>query len=233
MLPFLDEHEVRKHLQWDALIAAMEDALIEFSAGGVVVRQGAGGPECIVIVPTRRAAGGAKVLTLPKGHPDEGETPEQAALREVREETGVEAHVVGFLDDVRYFYQRDGRRISKVVSFFLLEHVAGDPESHVDDEIDTAGSISQAAQLCLDVGATEVYASAIHPVLSGEAVTRLKESALREIVVTNSIWVPAAKRFDKLTILSIGPLLGETIQRIHTGASVSATYRTQESLVPL
>jgi 8-oxo-dGTP pyrophosphatase MutT (NUDIX family) len=110
----------------------------EFSAGGVVVRQGAGGPECIVIVPTRRAAGGAKVLTLPKGHPDEGETPEQAALREVREETGVEASVVGFLDDVRYFYQRDGRRISKVVSFFLLEHVAGDPESHVDDEIDTA-----------------------------------------------------------------------------------------------
>jgi len=103
----------------------------------------------------------------------------------------------------------------------------------VDDEIDTAGSITQAAQLCLDLGATEVYASAIHPVLSGEAVPRLRESALREIVVTNSISVPAAKRFDKLTILSVGPLLGETIQRIHTGASVSATYRTQESLVTL
>ena len=56
---------------------------------------------------------------------------------------------------------------------------------------------------------------------------------MREIVVTNSIPVPTAKRIDKLTVLSVGPLLGETIQRIHTGASVSATYRTQESLVTL
>jgi ribose-phosphate pyrophosphokinase len=114
----------------------------------------------------------------------------------------------------------------------LIGSVEGRQAIIVDDEIDTAGSITQAAQLCLDLGATEVYASAIHPVLSGEAVPRLRESALREIVVTNSISVPAAKRFDKLTILSVGPLLGETIQRIHTGASVSATYRTQESLVP-
>jgi ribose-phosphate pyrophosphokinase len=115
----------------------------------------------------------------------------------------------------------------------LIGSVEGRQAIIVDDEIDTAGSITQAAQLCLDLGATEVYASAIHPVLSGEAVPRLRESALREIVVTNSISVPPAKRFDKLTILSVGPLLGETIQRIHTGASVSATYRTQESLVPL
>ena len=110
----------------------------EFSAGGVVVRRVTGGPECVVIVPTRRAAGGSKVLTLPKGHPDDGESPEQAALREVLEETGVEARVVEQLEDVRYFYQRDGRKISKVVAFFLLEHVAGDPEVHVDDEVELA-----------------------------------------------------------------------------------------------
>ncbi len=110
----------------------------EFSAGGVVVRQGPDGPECVVIVPTRRAAGGDKVLTLPKGHPDDGESPEQAALREVLEETGVQARVVEHLDEVRYFYQRDGRKISKIVSFYLLEHLSGDPEAHVDDEIDTA-----------------------------------------------------------------------------------------------
>ena len=110
----------------------------EFSAGGVVVREGADGPECVVIVPTRLAAGGEKVLALPKGHPDGDETAEQAALREVREETGVQARIVSKLGDVKYWYQRDGRKIRKVVTFFLLEHLEGDPETHVDDEIELA-----------------------------------------------------------------------------------------------
>ena len=110
----------------------------EFSAGGVVVREGAAGPECIVIVPSRRSASGDPVLALPKGHPEDGERPEDAALREVREEAGVRAEVVEKLGDVRYWYQRDGRRIVKVVSFFLLEHRSGDPEAHRDHEIDEA-----------------------------------------------------------------------------------------------
>jgi 8-oxo-dGTP pyrophosphatase MutT (NUDIX family) len=76
----------------------------EFSAGGVVVRD----RECVVIVPTRRAADGRRVLALPKGHPDGDETAQDAALREVREEAGVEARAVEKLGDVRYFYQRDG-----------------------------------------------------------------------------------------------------------------------------
>ena len=100
----------------------------------------------------------------------------------------------------------------------------------VDDEIDTAGSITQAAQVCLDHGAAEVYACAIHPVLSGPAVARLDASPFREVVVTNSIAVPASKRFPKLTVLSVAPLLGETIQRIHTGASVSASLRSADFL---
>src|SRR5207248_10903120 len=95
----------------------------EFSAGGVVVRD----EQCIVIVPTRRAKGGERVLALPKGHPEEGETGADAALREIREETGVEARLVDKLGDIRYWYQRDGLRIAKVVSFFLFEHVTGDP----------------------------------------------------------------------------------------------------------
>ena len=94
----------------------------EFSAGGVVVRDG----QCIVIVPTRRAKGGEKVLALPKGHPEGGESGADAAVREIREETGVEAALVDKLGDVRYWYQRDGKRIAKVVSFFLFEHVSGD-----------------------------------------------------------------------------------------------------------
>jgi len=108
-------------------------ATSEFSAGGVVVR----GQECIVIVPTRLAADGSKVLALPKGHPDGDETAADAALREVREETGVEATVVEKLGDVRYFYQRDGRRIVKVVAFFLLEFVRGNLAEH-DHEVEDA-----------------------------------------------------------------------------------------------
>src|SRR3954451_13127850 len=98
----------------------------EFSAGGVVVREG----ECIAIVPTRRAADGSKVLALPKGHPDGRESAADAALREVREETGVEARLVEKLGDVRYWYMRGGRRIAKVVSFFLLHSVRGEADAH-------------------------------------------------------------------------------------------------------
>src|SRR3954467_14112892 len=105
----------------------------EFSAGGVVVSEG----ECIVIVPTRRAADGSKVLALPKGHPDGRESAADAALREVREETGVEARLVEKLGDVRYWYMRGGRRIAKVVSFFLLDYVSGELDDH-DHEVEHA-----------------------------------------------------------------------------------------------
>ena len=105
----------------------------EFSCGGVVVR----GVDCIVIVPTRRPANGAQVLALPKGHPENGETPADAALREVREEAGVEATVREKLGDVRYWYQRDGRRIAKTVAFFLLDYVSGEPADH-DHEVEHA-----------------------------------------------------------------------------------------------
>jgi 8-oxo-dGTP pyrophosphatase MutT (NUDIX family) len=105
----------------------------EFSCGGVVVR----GTETIVIVPTRRAARGAQVLALPKGHPENGESAADAALREVREEAGVETTVREKLGDVRYWYQRDGMRIAKTVAFFLLDYVSGEPDDH-DHEVEHA-----------------------------------------------------------------------------------------------
>jgi 8-oxo-dGTP pyrophosphatase MutT (NUDIX family) len=106
----------------------------EFSAGGVVMNEA---EEVVVIVPTRRAADGSKVLALPKGHPDGEESSLEAALREVREEAGVEAEVVGSLGEVRYWYQRGGRRIAKVVEFFLLRYVSGDLGDH-DHEVELA-----------------------------------------------------------------------------------------------
>jgi 8-oxo-dGTP pyrophosphatase MutT (NUDIX family) len=109
----------------------------EFSAGGVVVR----GEEVVVIVPTRRAADGSRVLALPKGHVDPGETPIQAAEREVREETGIVAEPVQELGETRYWYRRDGRTIGKSVCFFLFSYIEGDIEDH-DDEVEEVRWIS-------------------------------------------------------------------------------------------
>ncbi len=105
----------------------------ELSAGGVVVR----GDEVAVVVPHRRSPEGKKVLALPKGHPDPGESMVQAARREVREEAGIEAELVEKLGDVRYWYQREGRRIFKVVSFYLFRYLEGDVADH-DHEIEEA-----------------------------------------------------------------------------------------------
>jgi 8-oxo-dGTP pyrophosphatase MutT (NUDIX family) len=105
----------------------------ELSAGGVVVRDGA----CVVIVPTRRAADGRKVLALPKGHIDPGETPVQAAAREVREEAGVQGEPLGELGEVRYWYRREGRLIPKSVVFYLFRYLSGDPRDH-DEEVHEA-----------------------------------------------------------------------------------------------
>src|SRR3954453_14558339 len=105
----------------------------EHSAGGVGVR----GEDTIVIVPIRRTADGRQVLALPKGHVDPGESEREAAEREVREEAGVEAECVEKLGEVRYWYQRDGKRISKRVAFSLFDYRAGDPADH-DSEVEVA-----------------------------------------------------------------------------------------------
>ncbi len=111
----------------------------ERSAGGVVVR----GEEVVVIVPTRRASDGSKVLALPKGHIDPGETEIEAATREVREETGVVGEPVRELGESRYWYRRDGQTIPKSVLFFLFDYVEGDTDDH-DDEVEQARWITLA-----------------------------------------------------------------------------------------
>ncbi|MCW2997746.1 MAG: hydrolase [Solirubrobacterales bacterium] len=139
----------------------------EFSAGGVVLdadpRTDPGrAPRCVVIVPTRRAADGQRVLALPKGHPDPGETALDGALREVREEAGVDAELIAELGDVRYFYMREGQRIAKVVRFFLMTATGGDVADH-DHEVEDARwvSLEEAAATLSYAGEREMVRKAL------------------------------------------------------------------------
>lgn len=90
-----------------------------------------------MIVPVKRNAGGARVLGLPKGHPEAGESIAQAAAREVREEAGVSGELIEQLGEIAYTYDREGRSVDKRVVFFLFEYRDGDPADH-DHEIEEA-----------------------------------------------------------------------------------------------
>ena len=95
------------------------------------------GDDVAVIVPVKRGSHGNRVLGLPKGHPDGDETSEQAATREVAEETGVAAELIERLGETNYTYERKGRRVAKRVVFFLFEYRSGDLADH-DHEIEDA-----------------------------------------------------------------------------------------------
>jgi 8-oxo-dGTP pyrophosphatase MutT (NUDIX family) len=103
----------------------------EFSAGGVVLRRMRGRP-FVAVVRVRD-----EILALPKGHPDPGESAADAARREVREETGVEAELLEKLGDIRYWYARRGERVMKIVSFFLFRYRSGSVADH-DHEVEEA-----------------------------------------------------------------------------------------------
>ncbi len=94
----------------------------------------------------------------------------------------------------------------------------------IDDMIDTGGSLVQAAEMVAARGASEIYAYATHPVFSNEAADRLEASSIKEVVVTDTIPLPASKRRGKIRVLSMAPTLAEAIRRIHRNASVSTLF---------
>jgi ribose-phosphate pyrophosphokinase len=106
----------------------------------------------------------------------------------------------------------------------VIGDVKGRTALTVDDEIDTAGSLVNTVATLMEQGAREVYACCTHPVFSGQAVQRIASSPVREAVVTDTIPVNGEKKLDKITVLPIAPLLGEAINRIHTGQSVGALF---------
>jgi len=109
-----------------------------------------------------------------------------------------------------------------------VHHVIGEVKDKTcilyDDMIDTAGTITLAAKALKENGASSVLACATHPVLSGPAVERLKASVLDEVIISNSIFLPQEKRFEKITQLSVAQLCAEAIRRIHNEESVSSLF---------
>lgn len=106
----------------------------------------------------------------------------------------------------------------------VIGEVNGRTALTVDDEIDTAGSLTNVVETLLKKGSREVYACATHAVLSGKAIERIRSCPVKEVVVTDTIPIREEKRLDKITVLSISSLLGEAIHRIHTGLSIGAMF---------
>jgi ribose-phosphate pyrophosphokinase len=120
----------------------------------------------------------------------------------------------------------DKRRVgpNSAVAMHLIGDVRGQDAVVIDDMIDTAGTLIQAVGALEREGARRILACGVHPVLSGPAVERIVTSPLEEVVVTNSIPVSAEKRAARVTVLSVAPLLGEAIRRIHDEESVSTLF---------
>lgn len=120
------------------------------------------------------------------------------------------------------------RRDPDVPNEAKVLEVVGDVKGRVcvivDDMIDTAGTITKAADALFDNGAIEVIATSTHGVLSGPAVDRLKNSRITEVVITNTLPIPVESHFDKLTILSIAPLLGRAITEVFEDGSVTSLF---------
>ena len=113
---------------------------------------------------------------------------------------------------------------NSAMAMHLIGDVKGKDAVVIDDMIDTAGTLIQAVTALEREGARRILACGVHPVLSGPAVERITKSPLEEIVVTNSVPVSSEKRAARVTVLSVAPLLGEAIRRIHDEESVSTLF---------
>ena len=120
------------------------------------------------------------------------------------------------------------RRVRGTKNSVVAKDVVGDVEGRIcvliDDMIDTAGTICAAAELLIEHGASEVYAATTHAVLSGPAVDRLKNSVIKKVICTNTLPLGPEKRFDKLEVLSIAPLLANAIDAVFEDKSVSELF---------
>lgn len=118
--------------------------------------------------------------------------------------------------------RRPKANVSEVVN--VVGEVEGKHCILADDMIDTAGTVSEAARALKNLGALDIFVCATHALLSGPAVERLSNAPIKEVVVTDSIMIPEAKRFPQLMVLSVGELLGKAVRYIHSEQSVSSLF---------
>ena len=119
---------------------------------------------------------------------------------------------------------RDPLRPNEAVANRVVGEVEGRVCILVDDMIDTGGTIVKAAEALFDAGASDVIVAATHGVLSGPAVDRLKNSRVSEVIVTNTLPIDPARQFDKLTVLSIAPLIARAIKEVFEDGSVTSLF---------
>ena len=127
--------------------------------------------------------------------------------------------------ELAYIYKRRSRLEAHKIETMVVE---GDVDGRacvlVDDMIDTAGTITAGAQVLREHGATDIYAVATHPVFSGEAVKRLADAPIRGVVVTNTLPIPEDRRLDKITVLSVAPIMAAAIKAVFEEESVSELF---------
>ena len=119
---------------------------------------------------------------------------------------------------------RDPLKPNEVVAHRVVGDVAGRSCILVDDMIDTGMTIVSAARQLKDAGAADVIIVATHGILSGPAIDRLKNAPINEVVLTNTLPIPPEKQFDKLTVLSIAPLLARAIREVFDDGSVTTLF---------
>lgn len=119
--------------------------------------------------------------------------------------------------------RRPKPNVSEVMN--VIGDIKGKTVVMIDDMIDTAGSIVNAAEALMKMGAKEVYASCTHPVLSGPAIERIENSCIKQLVVLDTIALPEEKRIDKIKVLSVAPIFAEAIRRIYEDLPVSIIFK--------
>ncbi|PZS29080.1 MAG: ribose-phosphate diphosphokinase [Pseudonocardiales bacterium] len=134
------------------------------------------------------------------------------------------ADELGGLDIAFVHKTRDLDAANEVVANRVVGEVAGKCCLLIDDMIDTGGSITKAADLLFESGATDVVVAATHGIFSAPATDRLKNSRIREVIVTNTLPVRPEQDFDKLTVLSIAPLLAQAIRAVFEDGSVTSLF---------
>ncbi|MGI8316972.1 ribose-phosphate diphosphokinase [Halobacillus mangrovi] len=143
--------------------------------------------------------------------------PDTSGLRRARRMANILDAPIAFVDK-----RRPEPNVAEVMN--VVGEIEGKNAIIVDDMIDTAGTVTQAAEALLENGVNDIYACGTHAVLSDPAVSKINNSPIKELVITNSIFLPEEKQIEKITSLSVAPLLADALLRVQTEHSVSELF---------